>query len=61
VLYNYFFWKGANVITTAKEASKRIVTDLLATAGAGDITDDIDDDQSPSVIRRTERLEDDTF
>ncbi|KAJ5166870.1 uncharacterized protein N7482_005651 [Penicillium canariense] len=47
--------------TPAKEASKRIVTDLLATAGAGDITDEIDDDQSPSVIRRTERLEDDTF
>ncbi|KAJ5985982.1 hypothetical protein N7522_013178 [Penicillium canescens] len=47
--------------TPAKEASKRIVTDLLATAGAGDITDDFDDDQSPSVIRRMERLEDETF
>ncbi|KAJ5987134.1 hypothetical protein N7451_011499 [Penicillium sp. IBT 35674x] len=47
--------------TPAKEASKRIVTDLLATAGAGDITDDFDDDQSPSVVRRMERLEDDTF
>lgn len=45
----------------AKEASKRIVTDLLATAGADDITDDLDDDQSPSVVRRTEKLEDDTF
>ncbi|KAJ5728925.1 uncharacterized protein N7483_003433 [Penicillium malachiteum] len=45
--------------TPAREASKRIVGDLLATAGAGDITDDLDD--SPSVIRRTERLEDDTF
>ncbi|KAJ5358993.1 uncharacterized protein N7496_011406 [Penicillium cataractarum] len=47
--------------TPAKEASKRIVTDLLATAGAGDLTEELDDDQSPSVIRRTERLEDDTF
>ncbi|KAJ5097339.1 hypothetical protein N7456_008060 [Penicillium angulare] len=46
--------------TPAKEASKRIVDDLLATAGAGDVTDDLDD-QSPSVIRRMERLEDDTF
>ena len=45
----------------AREASKRIVTDLLATAGAGDITDDLGDDQSPSVIRRMERLEDETF
>jgi DASH complex subunit ASK1 len=45
----------------AREASRRIVTDLLATAGAGDITDDIDDEQSPSVIRRMENLEDDTF
>jgi DASH complex subunit ASK1 len=45
----------------AREASKRIVTDLLATAGAGDITDDFGDDQSPSVIRRMERLEDETF
>ncbi|KAJ5753002.1 hypothetical protein N7520_009919 [Penicillium odoratum] len=44
--------------TPAKEASKRIVTDLLATAGAGDITDD---DESPSVIRRMEHLDDDTF
>ncbi|KAJ6167497.1 hypothetical protein N7497_000340 [Penicillium chrysogenum] len=47
--------------TPAREASKRIVTDLLATAGAGDITDDFGDDQSPSVIRRMEHLEDETF
>ncbi|KAJ5082606.1 hypothetical protein N7532_011649 [Penicillium argentinense] len=47
--------------TPAKEASKRIVTDLLATAGADDITDDIDDEHSPRVIRRSETLEDDTF
>ncbi|KAJ5620613.1 hypothetical protein N7510_004597 [Penicillium lagena] len=48
--------------TPAKEASKRIVTDLLATAGADDFSDELgDDDQSPSVIRRMDRLEDDTF
>ncbi|KAI2791284.1 hypothetical protein POX_c04141 [Penicillium oxalicum] len=45
--------------TPAKEASKRIVTDLLATAGAGDLTEDFDD--SPGVVKRTEYLEDDTF
>ncbi|CAI7647973.1 unnamed protein product [Penicillium pancosmium] len=47
--------------TPAKEASKRIVTDLLATAGADDFTDDIDDGPSPSIIRRSGRMEDDTF
>ncbi|KAF7713125.1 Uncharacterized protein PECH_001654 [Penicillium ucsense] len=46
--------------TPAKEASKRIVTDLLATAGAGDLTEDFDDD-SPAIVRRTERPEEDTF
>ncbi|KAJ5574929.1 hypothetical protein N7450_008828 [Penicillium hetheringtonii] len=46
--------------TPAKEASKRIVTDLLATAGADDITDDIDD-HSPGIIRRSGPMEDDTF
>ncbi|KAI9038822.1 DASH complex subunit ASK1 [Aspergillus affinis] len=45
----------------AKEASKRIVEDLLFTAGANDTTDDVPDEQSPSVIRRVERLEDETF
>ncbi|PYI08715.1 DASH complex subunit ask1 [Aspergillus sclerotiicarbonarius CBS 121057] len=47
--------------TPAKEASKRIVEDLLFTAGANDTTDDLPDEQSPSVIRRVERLEDETF
>ena len=46
-----------NVI--AREASKRIVEDLLLTAG-GNITDDLDED-SPSVVRRTEALDEDTF
>ncbi|KAL2865339.1 DASH complex subunit ASK1 [Aspergillus lucknowensis] len=47
--------------TPAKEASRRIVEQLLLTAGANDTTEDLGDDQSPSVIRRMERLEDDTF
>ncbi|KAJ5902108.1 hypothetical protein N7495_002636 [Penicillium taxi] len=44
--------------TPAREASKRIVTDLLATAGADD---DLSDDQSPSIVRRMEGLEDEIF
>ncbi|KAK5175576.1 DASH complex subunit ask1 [Saxophila tyrrhenica] len=52
--------------TPAREASKRIVDDLLLTAGADD-TDDIEgiddpsvvDEPSPSVVRRA--YEDDTF
>ncbi|PYH98534.1 hypothetical protein BO71DRAFT_480244 [Aspergillus ellipticus CBS 707.79] len=47
--------------TPAKEASKRIVEDLLFTAGANDTTDDLPEEQSPSVIQRVERLEDETF
>ncbi|KAL2824895.1 DASH complex subunit Ask1-domain-containing protein [Aspergillus cavernicola] len=47
--------------TPAKEASRRIVEQLLFTAGANDTIEDTADDQSPSVIRRMERLEDDTF
>ncbi|KAL4888768.1 DASH complex subunit Ask1-domain-containing protein [Aspergillus ambiguus] len=47
--------------TPAKEASKRIVEHLLYTAGANDTTDDIQDEQSPSLVRRMERLEDETF
>jgi DASH complex subunit ASK1 len=39
----------------AREASKRIVEDLLLTAG-GDITDSVDD--SPSVVRRNQELDD---
>ncbi|KAL8832560.1 MAG: hypothetical protein Q9191_000184 [Dirinaria sp. TL-2023a] len=45
--------------TPAKEASKRIVEDLLLTAG-GSVTDDLDED-SPSVVRRTDALDADTF
>ncbi|KAL4900332.1 hypothetical protein BDW74DRAFT_162103 [Aspergillus multicolor] len=47
--------------TPAKEASQRIVEQLLYTAGINDTTEDLQEDQSPSVIRRMERLEDDTF
>ncbi|OAT04321.1 hypothetical protein BDBG_00899 [Blastomyces gilchristii SLH14081] len=46
--------------TPAKEASKRIVSELLYTAGCGDdITDE--DESSPSVIRRAAGLEDESF
>ena len=43
----------------AREASKRIVEDLLLTAG-GNVTDDLDED-SPSVVRRAGLEEEDTF
>lgn len=43
----------------AREASKRIVEDLLLTAG-GNVTDDLDED-SPSVIKRGGLLDEDTF
>ncbi|TPR02155.1 Cytochrome P450 family protein [Aspergillus niger] len=58
---------GISVLTPArggggaKEASKRIVEDLLFTAGANDTTDDLPIEQSPSIIQRVERLEDETF
>ncbi|MCJ1304545.1 DASH complex subunit ask1 [Hypocenomyce scalaris] len=45
--------------TPAREASKRIVEDLLLTAG-GNVTDDLDED-SPSVVKRGGLLEEDTF
>ncbi|MCJ1467378.1 DASH complex subunit ask1 [Pseudocyphellaria aurata] len=46
-------------IPIAREASKRIVEDLLLTAG-GNVTDDLDED-SPSVIKRGGLLDEDTF
>ncbi|PGH11519.1 hypothetical protein AJ80_07085 [Polytolypa hystricis UAMH7299] len=46
--------------TPAKEASKRIVSDLLHRAGGGDdFTSDFD--YSPSLVQRAEGLDDDTF
>jgi DASH complex subunit ASK1 len=47
--------------STAKEASRRIVEDLLLTAGANDTTDDVPDEQSPSIIQRVQHIEDETF
>ena len=48
--------------TPAREASKRIVEDLLLTAGGGHVTDDNMDEDSPSVIKRGGLLdEEDTF
>ncbi|KAJ9666860.1 DASH complex subunit ask1 [Coniosporium apollinis] len=46
--------------TPAREASKRIVQDLLLTAGAGDTTDELQtgDEDSPSVVRRNVELDD---
>ncbi|KAG8526487.1 uncharacterized protein KY384_008687 [Bacidia gigantensis] len=43
----------------AREASKRIVEDLLLTAG-GNVSEDLDED-SPSVVKRGGLLEEDTF
>ncbi|SLM34241.1 DASH complex subunit Ask1 [Lasallia pustulata] len=45
--------------TPAREASRRIVEDLLLTAG-GNLTDDLDED-SPSMVKRGGLLEEDTF
>ena len=45
-------------ICVAREASKRIVEDLLLSAG-GNMSDDSDD--SPSVVKRTDMLNEDTF
>ncbi len=42
----------------AREASKRIVEDLLLTAG-GNVTDDFE--ESPSVVRRHEGQLEDSF
>lgn len=54
-----YFCKMTNDSFAAREASKRIVEDLLLTAG-GDITDELDvqEEDSPSVVRRDERLDD---
>ncbi|KAK1090052.1 DASH complex subunit ask1, partial [Friedmanniomyces endolithicus] len=52
--------------TPAREASRKIVEDLLLTAGA-DATDEIEveeegvEEASPSVVRRAYDVDDDTF
>lgn len=51
--------QGRLMRTPAREASKRIVEDLLLTAG-GNVTDDLEED-SPSVVRRTDMQDEDTF
>lgn len=45
--------------TPAREASKRIVEDLLLTVG-GNVTDDLEED-SPSVVQRARLGDEDTF
>ncbi|KAL9583320.1 MAG: hypothetical protein Q9212_002778 [Teloschistes hypoglaucus] len=47
--------------TPAREASKKIVEDLLHTAGGGDVTDEYEEESSPSVVKRVQMEEDDTF
>lgn len=46
--------------TPAREASKRIVEDLLLTAG-GNVTDDLEEDDSPNVVQRARLGDEDTF
>ena len=46
--------------TPAREASKRIVEDLLLTAG-GNVTDDLEEEDSPSVVQRARLGDEDTF
>ncbi|MCJ1381202.1 DASH complex subunit ask1 [Xylographa soralifera] len=46
--------------TPAREASKRIVEGLLMTAG-GDVTEEMGDEDSPSVVKRGGMFEEDTF
>ncbi|KAK4697355.1 DASH complex subunit ASK1, partial [Lecanoromycetidae sp. Uapishka_2] len=51
--------KGLRLTNAAREASKRIVEDLLLTAG-GNVTDDLEED-SPTMVRRTGVEDEDTF
>ncbi|MCJ1396299.1 DASH complex subunit ask1 [Xylographa bjoerkii] len=46
--------------TPAREASKRIVEGLLMTAG-GDVTEEMEEEDSPSLVKRGALLEEDTF
>lgn len=46
-------------VAIAQEASKRIMEDLLLTAG-GDITEELDEEDSPSIVQRNREL-DETF
>lgn len=44
--------------TPAREASKKIVEDLLLTAGGGELTDSNMTEDSPSIVRRNVELDD---
>lgn len=46
-------------MNTAREASKKIVEDLLLTAG-GNVTDEFEE-SSPSIVKKGVMEEDDTF
>ena len=45
----------------AREASKRIVEDLLQTAGMEDDLEEAEDEASPSIVKTGGLLEEDTF
>lgn len=47
--------------TTAREASKRIVEDLLSTAGMRDGLEEVEGEDSPSIVRRGALSDEDTF
>lgn len=59
--YGWWMWDGeADDCVAAREASKRIVEDLLLTAG-GNVTGEFEDEDSPSVVKRGIMEDDDTF
>ena len=53
--------KGADGFGTAREASKRIVEELLLTAGMEDGLDEAEEEGSPSIVKTGGLLEEDTF
>ena len=59
VKLEHLVWVWCLTKNIACEASKRIVEDLLLTAG-GSVTDDLEED-SPSVVRRAGIADEDTF
>jgi DASH complex subunit ASK1 len=51
--------QGLTDVPAAREASKRIVEDLLLTAGAG--REDTDGEDSPSMVTMKDDILDDSF
>ena len=52
---------GADTCGVAREASKRIVEDLLMTAGMEDGLEEAEEEGSPSIVKTGGLLEEDTF